>query len=99
MKNWNLPFTIEDCYEFQKVRCVGSEMFLGNPQKLFIFAIYMTLPCQISDIVITLVVLMTHQSEQRQKSQPNVSQVHIEQVCAISVFLFYERTSKSIQRC
>ena len=62
MKYWNLPFTIEDCYEFQKVRCVGSEMFLGNPQKLFIFAINITLSCQILDIVITLVVDESHQS-------------------------------------
>ena len=62
MKNWNLPFTIEDCYEFQKVRCVGSEMVLANPLKLFIFAIYNTLSCQIFDIVITLVVDETHQS-------------------------------------
>ena len=62
VKYWNLPFTIEDCYEFQKVRCVGSEMVLANPLKLFIFAIYNTLSCQIFDIVITLVVDETHQS-------------------------------------
>ena len=62
MKNWNLPFSIEDCYEFQKVRCVGSETVLENPLKLFIFAIYNTLSCQIFDIVITLVVDETHQS-------------------------------------
>ena len=98
MKNWNLPFTIEDCYEFQKVRCVGSEMVLANPLKLFIFAIYNTLSCQIFDIVITLVVDETHQSGKRLKSQRNSSQVHIKQVCAIWVFLFYERTAKSIQR-
>ena len=62
VKYWNLPFTIEDCYEFQKVRCVGSETVLANPLKLFIFAIYNTLSCQIFDIVITLVVDETHQS-------------------------------------
>ena len=83
MKNWNLPFTIEDCYEFQKVRCVGSETVLANPLKLFIFAIYNTLSCQIFDIVITLVVDETHQSGKRQYSQRNSSQVHIKQVCAI----------------
>ena len=33
-----------------------------------------------------------------QTSQHNSSQVHIKQVCAIWVFLFYERTAKSIQR-
>ena len=74
MKNWNLPFTIEDFHEFQKVGCVGSEMFLANPLKLFIFAIYMTVSHQISDIVITLVILMTNQSGQRQKSKPIISQ-------------------------
>ena len=83
MKYWNLPFTIEDCYEFQKVRCVGSETVLANPLKLFIFAIYNTLSCQIFDIVITLVVDETHQSGKRQYSQRNSSQVHIKQVCAI----------------
>ena len=83
MKYWNLPFTIEDCYEFQKVRCVGSETVLANPLKLFIFAIYNTLSCQIFDIVITLVVDETHQSGKRLKSQRNSSQVHIKQVCAI----------------
>ena len=57
VKYWNLPFTIEDCYEFQKVRCVGSETVLANPLKLFIFAIYNTLSCQIFDIVITLVLM------------------------------------------
>ena len=93
VKYWNLPFTIEDCYEFQKVRCVGSEMVLANPLKLFIFAIYNTLSCQIFDIVITLVVDETHQSGKRLKSQRNSSQVHIKQVCAIWVFLFYERTN------
>merc|ERR1712079_849859 len=41
---------------------VGSEMVLANPLKLFIFAIYNTLSCQIFDIVITLVVDETHQS-------------------------------------
>ena len=83
MKYWNLPFTIEDCYEFQKVRCVGSETVLANPLKLFIFAIYNTLSCQIFDIVITLVVDETHQSGKQQNSQCNSSQVHIKQVCAI----------------
>ena len=62
MKYWNVPFTVEDFHEFQKVRCVGSEMVLANPLKLFIFAIYNTLSCQIFDIVITLVVDETHQS-------------------------------------
>ena len=83
MKYWNLPFTIEDCYEFQKVRFVGSEMFLGNPQKLVFFAIYMTLACQILDIVITLVVDETHQSGKPLKSQCDSSQVHMKQVRAI----------------
>ena len=86
---------------FMKVNnrlCVGSEMFLANPRKLFSFAIYITLSCQILDIVITLVVDETHQSGKRLKSQRNSSQVHIKQVCAIWVFLFYERTAKSIQR-
>ena len=73
-------------------------MFLANPRKLFSFAIYITLSCQILDIVITLVVDETHQSGKRLKSQRNSSQVHIKQVCAIWVFLFYERTAKSIQR-
>ena len=62
VKYWNLPFTVEDFHEFQKVRCVGSETVLANPLKLFIFAIYNTLSCQIFDIVITLVVDETHQS-------------------------------------
>ena len=62
MKYWNVPFTVEDFHEFQKVRCVGSESVLANPLKLFIFAIYNTLSCQIFDIVITLVVDETHQS-------------------------------------
>ena len=81
---------------FMKVNnrlCVGSEMFLANPRKLFSFAIYITLSCQILDIVITLVVDETHQSGKRLKSQRNSSQVHIKQVCAIWVFLFYERTN------
>ena len=25
VKYWNLPFTVEDFHEFQKVRCIGSE--------------------------------------------------------------------------
>ena len=86
---------------FMKVNnrlCVGSEMFLANPRKLFSFAIYITLSCQILDIVITLVIDETHQSGKRLKSQLNSSQVHIKQVCAIWVFLFYKRTAKSIQR-
>ena len=62
VKYWNLPFTVEDFHEFQKVRCIGSETVLANPVKLFIFAIYNTLSCQIFDIVITLVVDETHQS-------------------------------------
>ena len=62
MKYWNLPFTVEDFHEFQKPRCVGSESVLANPLKLFIFAIYNTLSCQIFDIVITLVVDETDQS-------------------------------------
>ena len=57
MKYWNLPFTVEDFHEFQK--CYA---FLANPRKLFIFAIDITLSCQILDIVITLVVDETHQS-------------------------------------
>ena len=97
VKNWNLPFTIEDCYEFQKVRCVGSETVLANPLKWFIFAIYNTLSCQIFDIVITGCWWETSIRE-GQTSQCNSSQVHIKQVCAIWVFLFYERTAKSIQR-
>ena len=83
MKYWNLPFAVEDFHEFQKCLCVGSEMFLTNPRKLFIFAIYITLSCQILDIVITLVVDETHQSGKLLKSQCNSSQVHIKQVCAI----------------
>ena len=63
MKYWNLSFPVEDFHEFQKVRCVGSETVLENPLKLFIFAIHNTLSCQIFDIVITLVVDETHQSE------------------------------------
>ena len=98
VKNWNLPFTVEDFHESKQSLCVGSEMFLANPRKLFSFAIYITLSCQILDIVITLVVDETHQSGKRLKSQRNSSQVHIKQVCAIWVFLFYERTAKSIQR-
>ena len=83
MKYWNLPFTVEVFHEFQKVRCVGSETVLANPLKLFIFAIYNTLSCQIFDIVITLVVDETHQLGKGQYSQRNSSQVHIKQVCAI----------------
>ena len=98
VKYWNLPFTVEDFHESKQSLCVGSEMFLANPRKLFSFAIYITLSCQILDIVITLVVDETHQSGKRLKSQRNSSQVHIKQVCAIWVFLFYERTAKSIQR-
>ena len=60
VKYWNVPFIVEDFHEFQKVRCVGSETVLANPLKLFIFAIYNTLSCQIFDIVITLVVDETH---------------------------------------
>ena len=62
MKYWNLPFTVEDFREFQKVRCIGYETVLANLLKLFIFAIYNTLSCQIFDHVITLVVDETHQS-------------------------------------
>ena len=98
VKYWNLPFTVEDFQESKQSLCVGSEMFLANPRKLFSFAIYITLSCQILDIVITLVVDETHQSGKRLKSQRNSSQVHIKQVCTIWVFLFYERTAKSIQR-
>ena len=83
MKYWNLPFTVEDFHEIQKVRCVGSETVLANPLKLFIFSIYNTLLCQILDIVITLVIDETHQSGKRLKSQRNSSQVHIKQVRAI----------------
>ena len=83
MKYWNLPFTVEDFHDFQKVRCVGSETVLANPQKLLIFATYITLSCQIFDIVITLVDDETHQSGKQQYSQCNSSQVHIKQVCAI----------------
>ena len=79
MKYWNVPFTVEDFHEFQKVH--GSETVLANPLKLFIFAIYNTLSCQILDIVITLVVDETHHSGKRQNSQSNSSQVHIKQVC------------------
>ena len=61
-RNWNVSFTnIRDFDKFQKVRCIGYQTFLVNPQNLFIFAMYITLSCQISNIVITLVVLMTHQ--------------------------------------
>ena len=98
VKYWNLPFTVEDFHESKQSLCVGSEMFLANPRKLFSFAIYITLSCQILDIVITLVVDEIHQLGKRLKSQRNSSQVHIKQVCAIWVFLFYERTAKSIQR-
>ena len=83
MKYWNLPFTVENFHEFQKVRCVSSETVLANPLKLFIFAICNTLSCQIFDIVITLVVDETHQSGKPQNSQRNSFQVHIKQVCAI----------------
>ena len=83
VKYWNLPFTVEDFHESKQSLCVGSEMFLANPRKLFSFAIYITLSCQILDIVITLVVDETHQSGKRLKSQRNSSQVHIKQVCAI----------------
>ena len=65
MKYWNLPFTVEDFHESKQLLCVGSEMFLANPRKLFSFAIYITLSCQILDIVITPVVDEIHQLGKR----------------------------------